>query len=75
MADEPKTRPLKGWRTVIVNVLVIAGAAATYLAHDSGAAIKSLISDPEHAALAISAVSVLNILLRAFTTTPIGSRE
>jgi len=75
MADEPKTRPLKGWWTLLFNVLVLLTTAFSYLLADSGSAVKELLSNPEHATIAISVISMVNVALRALTSTSIGRKE
>lgn len=64
----------KGWRTVVVNGLV-GGSTAIVAVLDLLAGYDfSAIMTPENAAGAMLYVNVLNVVLRAITTSPLGRR-
>ena len=58
---------LKGWRTILTNVLVLGLAWL-----NTNVELIDLTSD-EQGAVVITALAAVNILLRIFTTTPVGS--
>lgn len=59
---------LKGWRTIVVNMLVIMAAGLDSVAN-SGTQLSN-----ENAALIVAMVSVVNLVMRLFTTTPVGKK-
>ena len=62
-----KARPLKGWTTVLVNGGIL--AATAFLEFLADVPLESLGISPT---LAVVALTVINGLLRAVTSTPIG---
>lgn len=65
---------MKGYRTLLANLLVALPLVFDWLL-TNGETIKVLFSDPKHAAIAVLAINVLNIVLRVITTTPVGKKE
>jgi uncharacterized membrane protein len=61
---------LKGWRTIAVNVVVVAAGVVAYL-NDS--TLGSLLP-PKYAWVPI-AIGVANIVMRSVTTTPVGQKS
>lgn len=61
---------LKGWRTILVNALVIAAGVAAYL---DAAGIKDILP-PGYAWVPV-AIGVANIVLRIVTTTAVGQKS
>ena len=59
---------LKGWKTYIFNLLLIATAVIGYLEQSSGT-IQQLISDPEVSLLVIFVIGLLGTALRTATNT------
>ena len=58
---------LKGWRTVVVNVVALAVA---------GLAVVGVgVSADESTAVVAGIMAIINIGLRLVTTTPVGSKE
>lgn len=64
-------RKLKGLRTVLFNGVLALLALATQVTEVPGL---GHILGPENAMKAVAAVAILNIVLRAVTTTPLGKR-
>lgn len=65
---------MKGWRTVVLNALLVLLAVTDYLVSASGI-LPSVFSDPKQAAAIVVGVNVVNVVLRFVTTTPIGKRD
>lgn len=66
---------LKGWRTVLLNAIPAVGIVITDLAaYLAGFNWNSVVS-AETAAMLMLAFNIVNIALRALTTTPIGKGE
>jgi hypothetical protein len=64
---------MKGWKTVLVNGALGAIALTDYLL--GGNLIQQVITDPKDAGMAVAVVTAINLVLRKFTSTPIGSKE
>ena len=64
---EQKARPLKGWTTILVNGGIL--AAAAFLEFLAGINLEDLGVSPT---VAVVGMAVINGLLRAVTTTPVG---
>jgi hypothetical protein len=64
---EQKASPLKGWRTVLINGGILAVAA--FLQFLAGVPLEDLGVSPT---VAVFLLTVINGLLRAVTTTPMG---
>jgi hypothetical protein len=63
----------KGWRTVIFNAALGAIALTDWLL--GGDLLKQVFSDPADAALAVTVITAINLVLRKFTSTRIGSKQ
>ena len=63
----------KGWRTVIFNAALGGLALTDWLT--GGEIVRAVISDPEDAALAMAVITAVNLVLRKFTSTRIGSKQ
>lgn len=59
---------LKGWKTYIFNLLLMATAVIGFLEQSSGT-IQQLISDPKVSLLAIFVIGLLGTVLRTATNT------
>ena len=70
LVAEQKAQPLKGWRTILVNFVIVAGTAGvSFLA---GLDLeKDLGLTPT---IATVGMAVINSILRAITTGPVGSK-
>lgn len=64
-------KKLKGWKTVLINALIAVGSVIALLDGQNWA----LIFPPQQAGWITLGISVLNILLRYRTTTPVGAKE
>ena len=60
---------LKGWKTYIFNLLLMATAVIGFLEQSSGT-IQQLISDPEVSLLVVFVIGLLGTILRTATSTP-----
>ena len=60
---------LKGWKTYLFNLLLMATAVIGFLEQSSGT-IQQLISDPKVSLLVIFVIGLLGTVLRTATTTP-----
>lgn len=61
---------LRGWRTVIINsVSALVGVAAAF-----GIVLPETLG-ADVAGAAVAVVNVMNIIIRAFTSTPIGKQS
>ena len=60
---------LRGWKTYIFNLLLMATAVVGYLEQSSGT-IQQLISDPQVSLLVIFVIGLLGTVLRTATNTP-----
>jgi hypothetical protein len=67
-ADQRKERPMKGYRTLALNLAT--AAIGVLIATDWTA-----ITDPKTAGLIVTAVGVGNTVLRFFTTGPVGQKD
>lgn len=65
-----KAKPLKGWRTVLINGGILAGVA--FLHFLAGVNPQDLGLDSTTATIILT---VVNVILRAMTTTPVGKGE
>lgn len=65
---------MKGWRTILLNLAVGLLLVTDYLV-TSNALLSRVVTDAKDAAFLILGVNILNILLRAITTTRVGSKE
>lgn len=63
---------LKGWRTVLVNIAFAAFAAAAELLSYLAIFDWRSVLPPEYAPYVVLSVNVLNIVLRASTTSRVG---
>lgn len=66
---------LKGWRTVLLNAIPAVGIVITDLAAYLAGFNWSSVVSAETAAMLMLAFNIVNIALRALTTTPIGKSE
>ena len=62
-------KELKGWRTYLFNLLLMATAVIGFLEQSSGT-IQQLISDPKVSLLVIFVIGLLGTILRTATSTP-----
>ena len=60
---------LKGWKTYIFNLLLMATAVVGYLEQSSGT-IQQLIKDPQVSLLVMFVIGLLGTVLRTATNTP-----
>lgn len=65
---------MRGWRTIAFNVALVLFALTDYLTVASGT-FSAIFEDPRHAALAVTVIGLVNVLLRLVTTTPAGKRK
>ena len=65
---------LKGWKTFLFNLLLMATAVVGYLEQSTGT-IQQLIKDPQVALLVIFINGLIGTVLRTATTTPPFQRE
>ena len=65
---------LKGWKTYIFNLLLMATAVIGFLEQSSGT-IQQLISDPEVSLLVMFVIGLLGTVLRTATNTHPGKSE
>ena len=65
---------MKGYRTIFANLIPLVALLTDYLAGNSEF-VKMVAHNPERAVLAVGFINVLNIILRAVTTTPVGKKE
>ena len=65
---------LKGWKTYLFNLLLMATAVVGYLEQSTGT-IQQLIKDPQVALLVIFINGLIGTVLRTATTTPPFQRE
>ena len=67
-------RKLKGWKTFLFNLVLMATAVVGYLEQSTGT-IQQLIKDPQVALLVIFINGLIGTVLRTATTTPPFQRE
>ena len=60
---------LKGWKTYLFNLLLMATAVVGYLEQSTGT-IQQLIKDPQVALLVIFIIGLIGTVLRTATSTP-----
>ena len=60
---------LKGWKTYIFNLVLIATAVVGYLEQSTGT-IQQLVKDPQVALLVIFIIGLIGTVLRTATSTP-----
>ena len=60
---------LKGWKTFLFNLLLMATAVVGYLEQSTGT-IQQLIKDPQVALLVIFIIGLIGTVLRTATSTP-----
>lgn len=65
---------MKGYRTVLVNLALLAIALTDYFI-GSTPLVSQIISDPKAAGLVVAGVNVINIALRFATTSAVGKKE
>ena len=59
----------QGWKILIFNTAI--AIIGVFAAFDW----TSIVSNPEHAGLIVSAIGVINVILRFFTSTPPGQKK
>lgn len=62
-------RKLKGWKTFLFNLVLMATAVVGYLEQSTGT-IQQLIKDPQVALLVIFIIGLIGTVLRTATSTP-----
>jgi len=67
-------KSMRGWKTITFNVALIGLALSDYLTATTGV-FSAIFEDPKHATLAVTAIGLINVLLRLVTTGPVGKRE
>ena len=60
---------LKGWKTYLFNLVLMATAVVGYLEQSTGT-IQQLVKDPQVALLVIFIIGLIGTLLRTATSTP-----
>lgn len=65
---------LKGWRTMVVNGIIVVASSLTFIAQAMGADLNHLLhDDPQWIATAALVIAGANLVLRWRTTGPIGN--
>ena len=67
-------RKLKGWKTFLFNLVLMATAVVGYLEQSTGT-IQQLIKDPQVALLVIFIIGLIGTVLRTATTTPLFQKK
>ena len=67
-------RKLKGWKTFLFNLVLMATAVVGYLEQSTGT-IQQLIKDPQVALLVIFVIGLIGTILRTATTTPLFQKK
>ena len=67
-------RKLKGWKTFLFNLVLMATAVVGYLEQSTGT-IQQLIKDPQVALLVIFVIGLIGTALRTATTTPLFQKK
>lgn len=62
-------RKLKGWKTFLFNLVLMATAVVGYLEQSTGT-IQQLVKDPQVALLVIFIIGLIGTVLRTATSTP-----
>ena len=62
-------RKLKGWKTFLFNLVLMATAVVGFLEQSTGT-IQQLVKDPQVALLVIFIIGLIGTVLRTATTTP-----
>jgi hypothetical protein len=65
----------KGWRTALANLVAAVPVVGAEVASQLGGFDWTKVMSPQNAGLAALVVLVMNVVLRAVTTTPIGKSE